>query len=272
MKVILLFFLILCNPLLYGQSFEKSLIDLCITKKVKNLEEGLKIIEKADNVNYDELINYEIIDNFQAQLFEIKTTIITAKNQSEILTYHLNIIKKDTEILYYEIEKGSYNSDEIWTIKRLIIKNCGGSLFKDLSKKYTAIYNIHIEPAQIFNTDILYYRPKKRSTFNCSFHKHRAVFVTLIEKQDTIQLLNWLKSSNIPSQLYAIEGIFELTEKGVIFPPNTWKWIEIVQQKEGVILLASGCEAEKFPIDILVREIKGKHKKAKRIIRRNRRN
>jgi hypothetical protein len=224
----------------------------------------LKNLEKREGISIDKIvyhIDYEIIDGFYAQLFEIRNT---KTNQ----TYRLRIIEKDNQLAYYEIDEGRRNQKEIWITQSLIIKNCGTSLYAKLNTTYELIYGIKIDTAQIFNTDFLYYTPIKGYSFNCPFHEKRTILTKTVENTDTTQLLNWLKSGNVPLQLYAIEGIFQLTEKGVSFPPETWNWIRLIQKKEGNVRMTTGCTSEQFLIYTLVQQITAKHRKAKRKVKR----
>jgi len=256
---------------LSAQSLAKELVDFCLNSDAKTLVSDLKKLEKRETISFDEIvyhIDYEIIENFQAQLFEIKNTEKVNANTSSISTYRLRIIIKNNELIFYELDQGHRNQKGIWITKSLITRHCGTSLYYELDKKYVAIYGVKIDLAQIFSTDFVYFIPQKASFFNCPFYEKREILTKVVENQDTITLLNWLKSGNVPLQLYAIEGIFQLTEKGISFPPNTWNWIELVQKKDGNVRRAVDCGSEQFPIYTLVRQIKAKHRKAKRMLKR----
>lgn len=255
---------------LSAQSLQKELVNYCLNSDVKTLLKQLKKLEKRKDIIFDNFayhIDYEIIDDFHAQLFEIKHTEKENANLNRISIYRLRIIEKDNQLIFYEIDKGFRNQKDIWTTKTLIIRHCGTSLFNELIKKYENLYDIKLETLPIFNTDFLYYIPLKIDYYNCSFYKKREILITAVEQKNTTQLLTWLKSGNVPLQLYAIEGIFQLTEKGVSFPPNTWNWIQLVQKKEGNVRTATGCGSEKFPIYTLVQQIKGRYGKARRKVK-----
>ena len=266
MKKSLLSILIITSAFanLSAQSLAKELIDFCINSDAKTLIKNLETLEKREDISIDGLvyhIDYEIINDFHAQLFNITNT---TTNQ----TYRLRIIKKDNQLVYYEIDKGTNNQKEIWIRQSLIITNCGTSLYAELNTKYESIYGIKIDPTLIFNTDFLYYVPIKGYAFNCPFHEKRTILTKAVDNTDTTQLLNWLNSGNVPLQLYAIEGIFQLTEKGVSFPPKTWNWIQFIQKKEGKVRMATGCGSKQVSIEALVQQIKAKYRKAKRKVKR----
>lgn len=264
-KILLILIITSAFANLSAQSLAKELIDFCINSDAKTLIQNLKNLEQRENISIDGgvyHIDYEIIDGFYAQLFNITNT---ATNQ----TYRLRIIKKDNQLAYYEIDEGTNNQKEVWIREALIITNCGTMLYTELNTKYESIYGVKIDPALIFNTDFLYYVPIKGYAFNCSFHEKRNILTKAVEYTDTTQLLNWLKSGNVALQLYAIEGIFQLTETGISFPSKTWDWIQLVQKKGGKVRMATGCGSEEILIETLVQQIKAKYRKAKRKVKQH---
>jgi hypothetical protein len=110
---------------LSAQSLAKELVDFCLNSDAKTLISDFKKLEKRENISFDEIvyhIDYEIIENFQAQLFEIKNTEKVNTNTNSISTYRLRIIKKDNQLIFYEIDEGHHNQKDVWTTKMLIIR------------------------------------------------------------------------------------------------------------------------------------------------------
>lgn len=272
MKHILLLFFIFKIATIQSQSFENQLIKTCNVNDLKVLDKAIKKLELFNDTTtiYDveALMNFEIIDDYRAYLYQIEEY-----NKQTITTYQIRVISKDNQIAFYEIEKGDNRNDK-WIVKTPIAKKEEANLYKELNEKYQKIYGNSVSIQQIFDTSEIYvfFENMNGWVFESAYYRKRENYDEVIKNQDITTLLKWLKSGNISLQLYAIEGIFTLAEKGIIFPSDTWNFIELVQQKEGQTLYVKERFLGDELIYTLVHQIKAKHRKGKRIIKQNSKN
>lgn len=281
MRLILTLFCIFSLIQSKAQSIEKQLITICQSNDLKVIDKeikGLKTLnDSLTDYRVQALINYEIIDDYRAYLYEIEYTkqqLNDKYQRSTILTYRtyrIKIISKNNQIASYEIEQGSTDNYDKWIVYQYIAENCETILYGELKKKYQSTFGIEISSKSIFDTSELYYMADKvyRCFDGCKYENKRKSFQQVIENQRTTILLNWLKSGNVALQLYAIEGIFILSEKGIEFPPNTWDFIQLVQSKKGQVVYAKNNFLESELVYTLVHQIKAKYPKGKRQIKRS---
>lgn len=277
MRVIYFLFLMLMTISSHSQSLERRLIKICQLNDFETIDSEIKdLVLLSDSLSeYDvkALINYEIINDFRAYLYEVKFStkhLNTKFEGSTILKYRMKIISKNNQIAFYEIEQGTSDINDNWNVKQYLIRNCGTKLYSELNEQHRLIYDSNLSILSIFNTSKLYVaKDKKHSCFDgCRYEEKREEFQQAIENQDTTTLLNWLKSGNISLQLYAIEGIFQLSENGIEFPPNTWYFIQLIQNKKGKIFFVHNDNFSMESISILVQQIKSKNRKGKRNIKK----
>jgi hypothetical protein len=62
-----------------------------------------------------------------------------------------------------------------------------------------------------------------------------------VEKKDRTSLLKWLQSTNVETQLYAVEGFYKLKKAGYQIKESELHYIRNVLKKKGTVRTCTGC-------------------------------
>jgi hypothetical protein len=80
----------------------------------------------------------------------------------------------------------------------------------------------------------------------------RYIQALLVEEKDIATLNNWLASANSEKQVYAVDGLYQLKQKGYILTAEQERLIGIIKNKRGTISVCRGCIRDNVPVrDIL---------------------
>ncbi len=62
-----------------------------------------------------------------------------------------------------------------------------------------------------------------------------------VKRKDKTSLLKWLQSTNVETQLYAVEGFYKLKKAGYQIKESELQYIRNVLKKKGTVRTCTGC-------------------------------
>ena len=250
------------NPINSFSQDENNIVKACENFNYTKLKNNLELYKNKSNEKikfYWEIkLEREIIDEYQEQIILFWKEVQNENNKyiSAITTYKIRLLKKNNEILFYKISETNNMFDTGENVKeRFVFKNSTNKLqnFKDA---YRETYKTELDFKQLFETKIVYGDKCRIVGMNTIF---RTKLNKLVKEKDTETLIKWLKSPTTEIQLYAIDGILELKNKGREFDKKIDVLITIVENKKGSANICSGCNYWNRNITEIVTQIKNKH-------------
>lgn len=185
----------------------------------------------------------DIVDNYQEGLWRIdhKKPYDSLSNSFTISNYKIKVLNYNGKIFYFEFSKKlgqkvkrkwEYYFQTIATYKDSLI-------FDSLKTRFFDVYGLQLNEKELFMENIFY------GTF-CgqrisSELPERSMIESYVIMKDKEGILKLAKSSNTEKQIFAIDGLMQLKEKGTILTDAELKIIKAILGKRGTIQTCSGC-------------------------------
>jgi hypothetical protein len=185
----------------------------------------------------------ELCGGYYEGIYTLEKSIPEVENPaiSTVYTYRARVLTDKNEILYCEFgEKKNKKMNGEWIPYYTSILNYQNeSAYDSLKRCFYKTYGASFDPNGLFIDTIVYGKwcgiagrdPNKRQEL-----------LLLIENTDTISLTKWLQSTNTETQLYGVEGFYELKrQKHIRMPERILIMIKAIKNKKGYISVCSGC-------------------------------
>jgi hypothetical protein len=244
----LLLSIFLLTRCLFGQ-MEKE-IDSVL--KTKNFEAFKKISNTLSN-RAKKIIAYGVLrdltEDYQEGVFYFKKTIPGAIGSPYIL--RITLITTEKEIICYNLSEKKnkkVNGNSIWYLE-VIDEFKNKKEYKKFKKSFSKIFLTDPNESELFTENITYGQA-------CGFlgvaPAQKLQIDSYANKGDKENIIKWLQSPNTEKQIYAIDGLFQLKEKGVKLSASELSMIKFVINKKGTIHICSGCTPYKEEISKVV--------------------
>ncbi len=221
---------------LFGEKID-SIITVLNQKNYKQLEAYLKRAEvssKKDEFNFNEEISRQIIDSFFEKIINVEEWFPNIKEGSyHGKIYEILILTNGDSIIYAKLvlyPKGPNTN--------ILIQYSDNKLFHQLQKSYSVTYGRKVIIKDFFISYVVYGNRCGRGAVE---RDYRIRLNKLIESKNIKKLDKWLSSPTAEIQVYAVDGFFQLKEKGYTLTPKELQLINIIKNKKGEIRACSGC-------------------------------
>jgi len=214
-----------------GQNLD-SLQLLLNNKSFDQVNNFLKTIIENDtssNYQFDVYVNRQIIDSFTEKYIWYAEEL----NQT---SYHILLLTKNDRIIFCKMTKDDYSDfpNEI-----LILHFKENKEISELQKIYKATYNRNVEPKDFYNQSIEYGNncvSDLSHVGNRNYEPWEYVQMKkLVEEKNISELNDWLRSPIAETQIYAIDGFYQLKKNGYTLTDQEFKLINIIKLKLGTI-------------------------------------
>ncbi|MFN8306172.1 MAG: hypothetical protein U0T79_05325 [Ferruginibacter sp.] len=218
-----------------------SLLPLCLFSQFDDiLRRGLK---KQDYNEFERIVDSlkNLTDNHPNVYWDIQRELVPGIKESVItiekpgkntgVFLQVNIISKNNSIVLYELKRTRMLEYPWPPADSLLDYSKNDSLYKELEFQFSVQFGGNINPQELFLDSVIYSvaaRGCKSST------RFREKLSSMIANIDTIKLFSWLSSTNVETQLYAVEGIYKLKQNGVKFSTLRSHIIKNILRREGV--------------------------------------
>jgi len=169
--------------------------------------------------------------------------------------YRLTVLLTDNEIIYYNISeaKRDMENGNFAAPNPSIYKYKNDTAYTNLKTSFKKTYGANLNEKELFREDIVYggacgivgTPPKKKTEIDY-----------IVKNRNRTDLFKWLQSTNTETQIYAINGYYQLKELGIKLTAQELRIIKIVMNKKGSILSCGGCMYSNEEISSAVKEFK----------------
>ena len=271
-------FIILCYFVLqYSSTFAQlnqiDFSNFCEFTNYRELKKELKSLAKSKkgNIKYKWKTEKEreVLDGFITEIISLTETSILSQNPitTKEYTFQFELLRDADSISFLRIVKAPNNIiDTKQKENKEILYFRISNNFKFFENEFEKFYSTQVNLESIFNTNTTY------SSKGCGFipipTKDREKFNIMIEAKDSTQIIEWIKSGNVELQLYGIEGVYELTKRGISFDSSICNLIQELESRKGFVSYSENCVYWKKEIRNIIPLINAKYRKQKRQIKR----
>jgi len=239
---------------------EEKLLEYCKKFSYQELKKRLNDFEdnSTDEVKYklSIILERELVNDYFEQIIQLNKDIQEVeKSAIHSCKYKIKLIKKkEHELAYYKVTKiKNVKSNGIWSSQEIFLMEDSNELIEKLKTDFKNTFSEPIVFDGLFKTNIVY---GKLCGFIGKEPNYRIKLKQLLEDKDTKTLIQWLKSTTVEIQLYAIEGILTLKKAGLKFDKAVLDLINIIEKKKGTAYTCDGCMHWNDPISDIVKRIK----------------
>jgi hypothetical protein len=221
----------------------------------KKYADNLSKREKRVNSHWEYL--RDLTTDFQEGVFVFEKSVphIVNPSISSVYTFRVRLITTVQSIAYYEFsEEKTEKVGNTWEPYFEIIDSFkDDKLFDSLKNSFRGIFQTDLNENELFLTNFVYgeicgYVPMKP--------KGRQQIDLFVKNKDIDSLLHWLHSANTEKQIYAVDGLCQLKQMGVILNDKDLKIMTFVINKKGTIYFCSGCIRSRQEIKNVTKKFK----------------
>ncbi len=157
-----------------------------------------------------------------------------------VFVFRVQLITHGNEIVHYYFgEKRSKKIKKEWVPYYDTLAHFrNDSLYTLLLSSFQNTYGGELKESELFVDNIAY----GHSCGNGGMDPQEKVTIDrLAEANNKEELFNWLRSTNFEKQIYGLEGLYTLKEKGTVFTNEELRLIKTVLMKRGTIYSCRGC-------------------------------
>ncbi len=227
---------------LFGQ-IEKEIETILETKNFKSFEDfSNNLVNKNLRVSSHWHFLRDLTNDFREGVFIFNKSVPdkadTLKNI--IYRYQINLISTTNQIIFYELmeKKFKNNADKQEPYFQSIKKYKDSLYFDSLNSSFKTTYGLALNETDLFITNLIY--GDVCGILGVETYG-RKIINDWVKKQDKPSLLNWLRCANTEKQLYAIGGILQLEEVGIILTFQEKSIINFILKKKGTVYSCSDC-------------------------------
>ncbi|MBO9700998.1 MAG: hypothetical protein J7604_12365 [Sporocytophaga sp.] len=184
----------------------------------------------------------DLTNEFKEGVFIFEISIPAKDNPAirTVQTFKVKIIATHKQIVFYELsERKNKKVDYEWEAYDASIERYkNDDKFNSLRNAFKTLFKVDINENELFIINYVYGE-------HCGFAginpQGRQQIDDLVARKDKHELLKWLKSTNTEKQIYAVDGLYQISRLGVKFTDDELKMIKFVKGKKGTINSCSGC-------------------------------
>jgi hypothetical protein len=257
MRLLTLTILLFLTQTLFGQ-LQTEINNILATK------DFLSFKKYADNLSNRQThikayweVEREIATGFEERILIVEKPVPEKKNPniSTIYTFRVNLLSIDKTILFYDLmERKSKKVNNEWIEYYSTIDTYqNDSLFKKLETTFFKSFGGQFKRQELFTDSIVY---GSRCSDGGIDPLEKMYLDNFVATKDKSSLLKWLQSTNVETQLYAIEGFYELKKSGYNIKDNELLFIKNVLKKKGTVRTCSGCIYSREEIKLVAKDFK----------------
>jgi hypothetical protein len=187
-------------------------------------------------------VEREIATGFQEIILIVEESVPDKKdpNYSTVYTFRINLLSTGNTILFYDLKKlKSKKANNKWVEYYPTIDTYeNGTLFKKLETTFFNDFGGQLKRQMLFIDSIVY---GARCGFVGIDPFEKMHLDHFVKRKDKTSLLTWLQSTNVETQLYAVEGFYKLKKAGYQIKESELLYIKNVLKKKGAVRTCSGC-------------------------------
>jgi hypothetical protein len=205
-------------------------------KSFKTFTDNLDSSEKG--ILYRSTVNRDVTNDFKEAVFYFIRN--NPDTNSEIATVRVRMLHEGKVILYYLISSSknevyrSGSREKFDTIA--YYKN--DSLFSSLEHSFFSSFGAKLNVQELFIDTLVY--GEACGLMRVVPHE-RIIIDSLVKMRNKGELFKLLTSSNFEKQLYAVDGLFQISRLGAKYNNDELNLINNVLNKEGNIYSCNGC-------------------------------
>jgi hypothetical protein len=242
MKTLIFLILLSISQNLFGQVYVQieKVLDY---RSIKVLQKFCDTV-KVDQSEYEKIgvsFSLDIASDFKKYTFYIKRSIPMESRTRRIFTFRANIIAKNDTIIFLDFgEKKNKKVDNGWEeFYNSIKKFQNDSLMSKLDFLFKESYGGVLNVDELFGGSQIFYG--EMCALSYQNPKERVSIKEWVKDNNKANLLIWLGSSNIEKQIYAIDGLYQLKQKGVELSNQETLYIKNVLGRNGQVKVCNGC-------------------------------
>lgn len=263
MKRIIYILLVLISTELFAQESEQ-LKYICQNFDYQKIESGLNDFQNKSTgkvkYKWNTELKRELINDYFEQIIEFNKEVQDEENPAihTVYTHKIKLIKKKKgQLVYFKVVRlKNVKLDGKWVPSEIVLEEKSNNLLNQLKADFQKTYSLPLNFEKLFETEIAY---GSYCGYAAIQSEYRVKMSQLVNSKDTTTLINWLKSTTVEIQLYAIDGILTLKKSGLSFDKSVLNLIDLIEKKEGTAHTCSGCMYWNRPISEIVEGIKKEH-------------
>ncbi len=187
--------------------------------------------------------NRDIVNDYQEGVWKInhKKSYDSLTNAFTFSNYKIKVLNYKGKIFYFEFSKKiGKKVKRKWEYRFETLAIYKDSLiFDTLKSKFLDVYGLQLNENELFMEDVFY------GSFCGNRVSYELPERTIIENyvlmKDKESLMKLAKSTNTEKQLFAIDGLMQLKEKGVALTNSELAIIKLILSKSGTIQTCAAC-------------------------------
>jgi len=260
---VILVLVTISSPTVFSQNKDIQAIGeaMLYTNLVSDIKYWIKE-SPEEAIKQEAILSRELVNGFFEEIIQFERRVQDSidENIGTIFTYKLNVLHRSKRVGYFKL----YKVESILSFGKpgqlnVVLKTKTNNLFKTkMYAAYNDTYKQALKWEDLFSTGVVY-------GANCGMAginpKYKSQLDSLIKYTDTARLDQWLRSSTVELQLYAIDGLLALEKQGIVIKPYTYFLFDRIRTKKGKAQTCSGCVYMQCAISEQVDIIYKKHGK-----------
>lgn len=149
-----------------------------------------------------------------------------------VVTYKVELLTSSTKIVSYTIYKW-YQDNSIDTLDRFKDE----TLYDSMKSSFKRIFKTDLNEKELFTVEYVY--GNRCGNFG-SAPKGLQIMDEWVNQKNKIEILKWLKSTNTEKQIYAVNGLIQLRNRGFQLSNEEIEIMRYIIQKKGTIITCGG--------------------------------
>lgn len=213
----------------------------------KNFSDSLSDKEQRISAYWEMLRN--LTEEFREGVFIFEKSVPDEHdpNISHIYTFKVKLIATKTKVASYELseQKNRKVADHWEPYDDPIHQFRDEKLLEELKNSFSTLFHAPLDEQDLFVNNLTY---GERCGIVGIPPKGRSQVIQFVKNGNKDELVNWLQSANSEKQVYAVDGLYQLSQKGIKLTENELQMIAFVMHKNGSISVCSGCMHSKDTI------------------------
>lgn len=197
---------------------------------------------RENKITYYWTIFRDLTSDFKEGVFYINQSVPDIKSTgiSSVYTYRVRLLINDNTIIYYDFgEKKNRKIKKEWiSYYDTLAYYKNDSMFFLLQQSFMKSFDGELNESELFIDDFVY---GEACGIIGSDPEGKVIIDQLVSEKNKEELYKLLKSTNFEKQIYALDGLWQLKEKGFTFTPEEIRIIRNVLNKRGTIFYCQGC-------------------------------
>lgn len=239
MKVIKLLLIFLLFTVAAKASYIDTVKTLLKERKFSKVMSFLRLKDsvKGSYLEYYETLNRDIVIGYKEIKIDVEESTPTEeKNTYSVYPYTMNLIVKGDSIVYCKL----INLDIVGLPLR-VLKYKSGRELRQLRRNFKKIYGKRLKLKKLFQGFKEGYEYGKKCGRSYKETIFRVKLIHAVENSDVKTLRKWTSSTITEVQVYGVEGLFQLKQKGFIPSTQDIKRVNAIKNKEGELYTCRGC-------------------------------